>query len=100
LFPIVQDAIGWGTTFVVFGSIIAAGLLFILLKVPETKGMSLEEIQMQLKGALERKTSGQNSEFHYRNMDNCDDDPDKKKPLASILLKQSRMESNDLTPIV
>ena len=49
LFPVVQDALGWGTTFIVFACTIATGLLFVHLKVPETKGMTLEEIQLKLK---------------------------------------------------
>jgi hypothetical protein len=99
LFPIVQDILGWGTTFVVFGSIIGLGLIFILIKVPETKGMTLEEIQMQLKGNSDRRNSTRGvSEFPYKSLDSLD--KDKRKPLASVLLKQPRIQSSDLAPIV
>jgi MFS family permease len=96
LFPIVQDVLGWGTTFAMFGTIILLGLLFILLKVPETKGMSLEEIQMQLKGEKRRITS---RDIADNNMDSCNRETT--KPLASTLLNRSREEiSTKLTPIV
>jgi MFS family permease len=101
LFPIVQDVLGWGTTFVVFGSVILAGLIFILVKVPETKGMTLEDIQLQLKGVpVQRRNNSKDlPEFQYENMDSFDKDA--KKPLASTLLKQSRLEkSTELPPIV
>lgn len=101
LFPIIQDVLGWGTTFVVFGSVILAGLLFILTMVPETKGMSLEVIQMKLNGISDQKRNNSSSlsEIPYENMDSFDKDT--KKPLASMLLKQSREgKSTELTPIV
>jgi len=100
LFPVVQDTLGWGTTFVVFASIIAAGLIFILVKVPETKGMSLEEIQMQLKGVSEKRNTTRGlSEFHYQNMDSLERDV--KKPLASVILKQRRTHPpKDVPPVV
>jgi MFS family permease len=48
-FPIIQDFLGWGTTFAVFACIVVCSLFFIGTMVPETKGMSLEEIQVQMK---------------------------------------------------
>jgi MFS family permease len=99
LFPIVQDVLGWGSTFVVFGTIILLGLLFILLKVPETKGMSLEEIQMQLKGEKRGDHSKDAADFQYENMVSCDTDTT--KCLANTLLKWPREEvSTELPPIV
>eukprot|EP00980_Cylindrotheca_fusiformis_P005210 scaffold1118_cov135-Cylindrotheca_fusiformis.AAC.8 len=44
-FPIIQDLVGWGSTFLLFCCSCAAGLVFVALKVPETKGMTLEEIE-------------------------------------------------------
>lgn len=52
-FPIVQGLLGWGQTFLLLGGTVAAGLLFICTRVPETKGMSLEEIQVCLNGKSE-----------------------------------------------
>ena len=49
-FPIIQDILGWGCTFLLFTCFIVLSLIFILFKVPETKGLSLEEIQLRLKG--------------------------------------------------
>jgi MFS family permease len=48
-FPIIQDFLGWGTTFAMFACIVVCSLFFIGTMVPETKGMSLEEIQVQMK---------------------------------------------------
>lgn len=50
LFPLVQEHLGWGCTFIVFACLLVVSFLFILLKVPETRGMTLEEIQWQLRG--------------------------------------------------
>ncbi|KAL3921553.1 MAG: hypothetical protein SGILL_002688 [Bacillariaceae sp.] len=98
LFPIVQDVLGWGTTFVVFGSIIGLGLLFILIKVPETKGMSLEEIQIQLKGSERRSLDVVAPGFQYNNM-GTSFEKDTPRPLASDLLRQAK-RSPELAPIV
>jgi MFS family permease len=57
-FPIIQEILGWGSTFAVFGCIIAAGLIFIIFQVPETKGLTLEEIRAKLKRS--RPTVGAN----------------------------------------
>ena len=45
LFPIEFDLIGSSATFFLFAFILAWGIYFIFLKVPETKGLSLEEIE-------------------------------------------------------
>ena len=47
-FPILQDRLGWGPTFVMFGIILGFACFFIRVFVPETTGMTLEEIQSQL----------------------------------------------------
>jgi SP family arabinose:H+ symporter-like MFS transporter len=44
-FPLLQGALGWKYTFISFCCLGFASFVFILLKVPETKGLSLEEIQ-------------------------------------------------------
>ncbi|MBN1416046.1 MAG: sugar porter family MFS transporter [Bacteroidales bacterium] len=48
VFPIELATIGTGTSFLIFGILCAAGLIFVLKYVPETKGKSLEEIQDML----------------------------------------------------
>jgi len=48
VFPVELAALGAATTFAIFGLIAAAGLVFVLLVVPETKGKSLEELEAQL----------------------------------------------------
>jgi hypothetical protein len=89
LFPVIQDKLGWGTTFVVFAVTIFLGLIFVYCKVPETKGMTLEEIQLHLKhggiGSSEKTktnlnssivvgdtTSDSSEEFQYANMQSVD----------------------------
>jgi sugar porter (SP) family MFS transporter len=44
-FPVELETIGTAATFYVYGVILAFGIYFIYLKVPETKGLSLEEIE-------------------------------------------------------
>ncbi|TWO33439.1 sugar porter family MFS transporter [Seonamhaeicola sediminis] len=46
-FPILNDALGASGTFWVYSAICVAGFLFIRSKLPETKGKSLEEIEME-----------------------------------------------------
>ncbi|MFV9552459.1 sugar porter family MFS transporter [Algibacter sp. PT7-4] len=47
-FPILNDALGASGTFWVYSIICIAGFLFIKSKLPETKGKSLEEIELEL----------------------------------------------------
>jgi len=47
-FPILNDALGSYGTFWVYSGICILGYLFIKKKLPETKGKSLEEIEMEL----------------------------------------------------
>jgi len=44
-FPILNQTVGPAGTFWIYGAICLAGFLFILLRVPETKGKTLEEIE-------------------------------------------------------
>ena len=48
LFPIALADVGLATTFGFFAATCAAGLIFTLLRVPETKGLSLEAIEAHL----------------------------------------------------
>ena len=47
-FRMLNEALGWAMTFWVYAAIFAAGFVFILLRVPETKGKSLEQIEREL----------------------------------------------------
>jgi MFS family permease len=50
VFPWELEFLGSATTFAIYASFALLGLLFIILKVPETKGKSLEELEIQLVG--------------------------------------------------
>jgi sugar porter (SP) family MFS transporter len=47
-FPLLEKAIGTGNTFWLYAAICAAGFIFIFLKLPETEGKSLEQIEREL----------------------------------------------------
>ncbi len=49
-FPILKAQIGMARTFWLFAAICSAGFVFILFRVPETKGRSLEQIERELVG--------------------------------------------------
>jgi sugar porter (SP) family MFS transporter len=46
-FPILSRQLGVAGTFWLYGAICLAGFLFVLLRVPETKGKTLEEIELE-----------------------------------------------------
>lgn len=48
IFPWELDALGSSLTFLIYGAFAALGLVFIILKVPETKGKSLEQLEALL----------------------------------------------------
>jgi hypothetical protein len=73
-FPLLQGALGWKYTFISFACLGFASFVFILLKVPETKGLSLEEIQLQLRGRPDQQFKNEASPSQNE------------KPLASPLL--------------
>jgi MFS transporter, SP family, arabinose:H+ symporter len=58
VFPWQLATIGSGTTFLIYGLFAAAGLLFVLKVVPETKGKSLEELERQLVTAPAKVAAG------------------------------------------
>lgn len=45
LFPLELEYLGSSTTFLIYGVFAVLGLIFIILKLPETKGKSLEELE-------------------------------------------------------
>jgi sugar porter (SP) family MFS transporter len=47
-FPYLQQGLGIGNTFWLYSAICAAGFAFILFRLPETKGKTLEDIERQL----------------------------------------------------
>jgi sugar porter (SP) family MFS transporter len=47
-FPLLNQSLGAARTFWIYGGICLAGFLFILLRLPETKGQTLEEIEKSL----------------------------------------------------
>ena len=49
-FPMLSRSLGAAKTFWVYAAICAAGFVFVLQKVPETKGKSLEQIEKELVG--------------------------------------------------
>jgi MFS family permease len=51
VFPWELANIGNAATFLVFGVFAAVGLAFVLLKIPETKGKTLEQLERELVGA-------------------------------------------------
>ncbi len=59
-FPILNNALGASGTFWVYSGICVLGYFFIQKKLPETKGKSLEEIEVELTGgnvdAIEKNT--------------------------------------------
>ena len=50
LFPILKDAIGMSGTFWIYALICFAGFAFVSLRVPETKGRTLEQIEKETAG--------------------------------------------------
>jgi len=48
VFPWELEVLGSSTTFFIYGAFAALGLIFVLIKVPETKGKSLEELEKYL----------------------------------------------------
>jgi MFS family permease len=47
-FPVLNRALGTAGTFWIYGAICLAGYFFVLARVPETKGKTLEEIERNL----------------------------------------------------
>jgi SP family xylose:H+ symportor-like MFS transporter len=47
-FPVIAEALGEYIPFLVYAVICVIGFLFILLRLPETKGKSLEEVEKEL----------------------------------------------------
>lgn len=52
LFPIMTGAMSQAVVFAIFGAICMLGVLFVLTRVPETRGRTLEEIEQQESGLI------------------------------------------------
>lgn len=48
LFPVIQEKLGWGRTFLGFACVMAFAIYFVHKYVPETKGLTLEEIEYSM----------------------------------------------------
>ena len=48
VFPWEMSTLGSSTTFMIYGVFALLGLIFVVMKVPETKGKSLEELEKML----------------------------------------------------
>jgi SP family sugar porter-like MFS transporter len=48
MFPILKDGIGMAKVFWLYAAICFAGFVFVYLRVPETKGKTLEQIEREL----------------------------------------------------
>lgn len=49
LFPIIVEKLGTGTIFIVFAIICGFSFYFVKTKLPETKGKTLEEIELDMR---------------------------------------------------
>lgn len=52
-----SDLLGWYSAFWIFTTICVIGLVFVILKVPETQGKSLEDIERKMMGRIRRMSS-------------------------------------------
>lgn len=57
-FPLLNRALGPASTFWLYSAICLAGFVFVRLRVPETKGKSLETIERELGGGENRAVAG------------------------------------------
>lgn len=63
-FPILNAGLGAAGSFMLYGIICAAGFIFVVKRVPETKGKSLEELEEQLCGQTSDATRGRATSSH------------------------------------
>ena len=52
-FPLLQSSLGIARTFWLYSAVCFAGFVFVLKRVPETKGKSLEQIERELTGTIQ-----------------------------------------------
>lgn len=56
-FPILRDSLGPAGTFWIYGGICLAGILYLQKAIPETKGKSLEELELELLGDVQPQSN-------------------------------------------
>merc|ERR1712232_1289150 len=61
VFPILKEKLGWGRTFLTFSTFLGFAIFYIRLFVPETAGMTLEEIETELSAAGATATTTTNA---------------------------------------
>ncbi len=62
MFPLLKDSLGFGRSFALFGFLLGICIVFIHTKVPETKGLTLEEIQVLLSTKQRPRTGSQSTD--------------------------------------
>ena len=88
LFPVELAYIGSSPTFYVYAGVLIAGIYFIYKRVPETKGMSLEEIEeffvhfSETEGST--NSNSRTSSEKFESKDNCEP-KDLNERLSSLL---------------
>lgn len=65
IFPSLQEQLGWGRTFCMFGVVLAFAFFYIRTYVPETTGLTLEEIQIKLNGEDEHDDLNKKQERQF-----------------------------------
>jgi SP family sugar porter-like MFS transporter len=57
-FPVIKENLGWANNFWLYASICVFGFFVILLVLPETKGKSLEQIELDFANAKKYQADG------------------------------------------
>ena len=71
LFPTLQETLGWGRTFCFFGVVLAFAFFFIRTYVPETTGLTLEEIGAQIAADKDTEDDRKRAKRYQFREDKC-----------------------------
>jgi len=95
MFPTLLNTFGWSNVFGLFATAMVICMVFIHYKVPETKGLSLEEIAMQQQQQNNISGAKSNKQHHHSNTANAEDTPllPKQTPVLGALPNLEEMES-------
>ena len=85
LFPVELEYIGSSTTFYVYAGILIVSMYFIYSRVPETKGMSLEEIEDFFVQSSKISSSKGNAETDSDNSDRMNTNSSKSNKLSALI---------------